>query len=630
MQVNLSVLDSINGLALSKLIREMQESPDEKIQELSQDKNLYCIFGVVASITNNKDTKEKTLKIVHYDSKNDKWSKGDKGVYISVPSAGDNNFSTDIRDIFIGDVVTVVLAPKYKYDKVSKELHCSCVELREGTDWDSECEKRVYSITGRADVYKESQEAFDKENKKREWQGRIDKLPWIIGIVIAIGISLYLNSNSSEKTDVQSLIESRETYLIADSHVRYLSEEEVNNMSLEDRDMACYEILARHGADFSDVGDNGAIQDYFEDQEWYDAKINFADFDYTVLNVYEAANLAMLIDYDSMKETADSKDSIQSTGSDFDIQPGHYEGYTNGNLMEAVIELSPKELSNGQYDVYGSFVMISEYDVVEVLVVKDINGNYLLATYDFTIQGELEILSEDTFKVIAEDQSIIFEKSRDTDVDNNSLHMEPEGGEINSWLGTYQDDSGQRIDVLSVDEYGVMLKYTGYSEEGQYTVEEYLPYINEEKTQAIYRYMYNGQVVQETVYTILEDSILVEVLPGGGWADGIYERTIDESLSQITSANEIVPGYYIEPNNEIRLSISMYSSPEDEIIGSIEYDYGFGYDSYMILDNGSDIYILSDSFANVCGTIWVIDGETIGMEIFGEFKEFTCVEVYSS
>ena len=83
-------------------------------------------------------------------------------------------------------------------------------------------------------------------------------------------------------------------YIIEDSSKRYLDQKEIDKLSEDERMMASLEILARHGVDFSLVQDGGEIQKYFEKKSWYTPTVDYAVFDYSNLNMYEGANLALL------------------------------------------------------------------------------------------------------------------------------------------------------------------------------------------------------------------------------------------------------------------------------------------------------------------------------------------------
>lgn len=89
------------------------------------------------------------------------------------------------------------------------------------------------------------------------------------------------------------------------------------------------------------------------------------------------------------------------------------------------------------------------------------------------------------------------------------------------WIGVYFSEDEQVISVVDVLDDGVEISFSGYTEEGDYTYRTVFPYVGEDKTQVVD----NGNYpLQQTVFTLKEDGILVEVLPDGGWAAGFYTR----------------------------------------------------------------------------------------------------------
>ena len=93
-----------------------------------------------------------------------------------------------------------------------------------------------------------------------------------------------------------------------------------------------------------------------------------------------------------------------------------------------------------------------------------------------------------------------------------------------NWVGIYIADDGQTIAITAADDSGVQLSFMGYSEEGWNVETEFLNYKNNEKTQVSSAYYYNGNLIEETVYSISDAGIVVSVLPSGGWKGGTYIR----------------------------------------------------------------------------------------------------------
>lgn len=79
-------------------------------------------------------------------------------------------------------------------------------------------------------------------------------------------------------------------YILPDSASRYLAEADLAGLSKEELRLARNEIYARHGRIF----DSPELSDYFNSQNWYQGTIKGADFDESVLNVYEKDNLLLI------------------------------------------------------------------------------------------------------------------------------------------------------------------------------------------------------------------------------------------------------------------------------------------------------------------------------------------------
>lgn len=79
-------------------------------------------------------------------------------------------------------------------------------------------------------------------------------------------------------------------YVFQDSNARNLEMDELVKLSRWGRKIAMYEIYARHGCMFTD----NTIQSYFNQQYWYIPQHEPGDFDESVFNEYEAANVSLL------------------------------------------------------------------------------------------------------------------------------------------------------------------------------------------------------------------------------------------------------------------------------------------------------------------------------------------------
>ena len=83
-------------------------------------------------------------------------------------------------------------------------------------------------------------------------------------------------------------------YLLPESASRYMTTEDLENLSKEQLRFARNEIFARHGRLFTDE----ELQNYFNEQSWYNGYIKPQNFDSSVLNDYERYNVAFIGKYE--------------------------------------------------------------------------------------------------------------------------------------------------------------------------------------------------------------------------------------------------------------------------------------------------------------------------------------------
>lgn len=99
---------------------------------------------------------------------------------------------------------------------------------------------------------------------------------------------------------------------------------------------------------------------------------------------------------------------------------------------------------------------------------------------------------------------------------------------IPDWSGTYISDDDQTIIIASYNDTGVLMSYVGYAEEGWYSWTKLLPYRYGDKNQVSNPYFNDitGELVHETVYTLTDNGIDVQVLPSGGWDMGFLYSSV--------------------------------------------------------------------------------------------------------
>ena len=84
-----------------------------------------------------------------------------------------------------------------------------------------------------------------------------------------------------------------EEYIFQQSATAYLSKEDLAGLSADEIQMAINEIYARHHRKFV----LQEVQDYFNSKSWYSGTIEAADFEVSVMNIYECANINLMVDY---------------------------------------------------------------------------------------------------------------------------------------------------------------------------------------------------------------------------------------------------------------------------------------------------------------------------------------------
>lgn len=99
-----------------------------------------------------------------------------------------------------------------------------------------------------------------------------------------------VDSDSEDTTEEEQDSFTDGDYILEGSDSRYITEKEVENLSDADRRLAKNEIYARHGRIF----DSADLKDYFESKSWYKGTVKPNDFDESVLNKYEKANIDLI------------------------------------------------------------------------------------------------------------------------------------------------------------------------------------------------------------------------------------------------------------------------------------------------------------------------------------------------
>ena len=103
------------------------------------------------------------------------------------------------------------------------------------------------------------------------------------------GVDLFDLSPEIQETEAAE--DTRSEYIFADADTRYLTQEEVDNLSLQAVCYAKNEIYARHGRKFLST----ELQEYFNDKSWYQGTVEAEKFSPSVFNKYESDNIQILV-----------------------------------------------------------------------------------------------------------------------------------------------------------------------------------------------------------------------------------------------------------------------------------------------------------------------------------------------
>ena len=103
------------------------------------------------------------------------------------------------------------------------------------------------------------------------------------------------NDSSGQTAEEPEETDKEEGYILPDSSVKKLTKKDVKGLSKDQCRYARNEIYARHGRKFTDK----KLQDYFDNQSWYEGTVEPEDFDESVLSKVEKKNIKLLKKYEN-------------------------------------------------------------------------------------------------------------------------------------------------------------------------------------------------------------------------------------------------------------------------------------------------------------------------------------------
>ena len=124
------------------------------------------------------------------------------------------------------------------------------------------------------------------------------------------------------------------SYILEGSDSRMLTQEEVNVMDANLRQMAINEIYARHGRKFKDP----AIQEYFNAKAWYTPSVEPEAFSENVFNQYEKSNISLLLGQSN--GNAGNAGNAATGSSCMDCAGKYYREYSSSPLKYCELNVS--------------------------------------------------------------------------------------------------------------------------------------------------------------------------------------------------------------------------------------------------------------------------------------------------
>lgn len=112
-----------------------------------------------------------------------------------------------------------------------------------------------------------------------------DEFRWMLRDVSWVADSITLKEEDTEHDNASE-------YILPQSSSEYISEQDLKGMDADMIQMAINEIYARHHRKFAMT----QIQKYFDSKSWYEGYIEPENFDVSVMNQYESANIDLMVE----------------------------------------------------------------------------------------------------------------------------------------------------------------------------------------------------------------------------------------------------------------------------------------------------------------------------------------------
>ena len=143
-------------------------------------------------------------------------------------------------------------------------------------------------VTVASTSWTSSNDAVVRAEEGRAWGVSLGEATVTVTVTLSNGHTM---SATCQVGVVESQIVTYSEYVLSESNTRYYTADELKNLTADELFIARNEIYARHGRTFN----NPELQQYFNGKSWYSGTISPENFDISVLNSFERANVSTIL-----------------------------------------------------------------------------------------------------------------------------------------------------------------------------------------------------------------------------------------------------------------------------------------------------------------------------------------------
>ncbi len=184
-------------------------------------------------------------------------------------------------------------------------------------------------------------------------------------------------AEASVEAEADTQPDAQDEYVLYASDLVMVTDQDLEGLSQEQLRIAVNEIYARHGRKFN----SEELQTYFNSKSWYQGTIAPDQFDESVLNEVEKANI---------QKISDKRNGTSSSGSTFEqgwIYGSYYQDLGEGGISAEIGFYSGTgedyiTLEGSYFDSYGYFSGTIVYTGYSSMYAIDENGNTIYFEYN--------------------------------------------------------------------------------------------------------------------------------------------------------------------------------------------------------------------------------------------------------